>query len=268
MKKFLILFAILPLFTIAQNVGQQGDTLRNYTDINGNKQGFWDKKYTNGKTQYTGYFVDNKPVGEFKRYNQKGDLYALMVYDTKSDSITATFYHPGGQVAVTGKYFGKNKEGIWEYYSDSKKKYLTEAYHQNLKHGVFKQYTSDGIVIDETTWNMGIKHGSWRKYYVEGPLMFEGNFVNGLMQGESKSYYKSGKLQKQGRYEQDLMDGPWTIYKENGQIEKIYNFNKGVCPELADEQNKLLNEFEKNKDQFEDPALHLDDPEWFMRNMR
>ena len=56
----------------AQNVGQEGsDTLLNYKDINGLKQGKWIKKYVNGQVRYKGYSVDNVPKGDFYQYDKK-----------------------------------------------------------------------------------------------------------------------------------------------------------------------------------------------------
>ena len=45
------------------------DTL-NYMDANGKRQGHWIQKYDNGNIQFEGYFKNNVPVGQFKKYHQ------------------------------------------------------------------------------------------------------------------------------------------------------------------------------------------------------
>ena len=70
-----IFFTILILISInvfSQNVGQKGDTLKNYKDINGLKQGYWEKPYKNGRIAYKAYFVNDKLVGDYFRYYSNG----------------------------------------------------------------------------------------------------------------------------------------------------------------------------------------------------
>ena len=46
-----------------------------------------------------------------------------------------------------------------------------------------------------------------------------------------------------------------------------YVYKHGYCKELADEQNKTINELEKDmgKGIYDDPAEHINDPTWLMR---
>ena len=68
----ILIIILLGNAALSQNVGQKGDTLKNYTDINGLKQGYWQKKYYNGNIKYEVYFKNNKPIGEFKRFYESG----------------------------------------------------------------------------------------------------------------------------------------------------------------------------------------------------
>lgn len=260
-----LIITLMQIPVLCQNIGQTGDSLYNYTDINGNKQGRWEAKHSNGNIKYKGFFVDNRPVGQFYRYDIRGNLYAKLNYLQNCDTIIAEFYHASGSKAVTGTYNNKNKEGIWKYYSDQGKLFLQESYKQNNKHGTFLQYTADGIVIEEVNWQMGVKHGNWKKFYVEGPKMWESTYVNGKLEGEAKSYFKNGVLQKQGNFKNDLMDGDWLKFSQNGKLEKVYHYKNGVCPGLEKENELMLEQMEQNKGQIEDPAEHANDPEWFMR---
>ncbi len=256
---------ILPLAAMTQNVGQEPDTLLNYTDINGLKQGHWIMKYPNGRIKYEAYFIDNKPVGEFKRYDSYGNLYALLNYDKSGTKSTAKFFHRSGTISATGNYIGQEKDSIWLYYADNGNLYLQESYKKGVKDGLFIQYTSEHNPLEEVHWKEGKKHGIWRKYYATGPLMFQVNYKDDKLDGEGKVYYASGKLQKEGKYVNDLMEGSWLIYDENGNYKKQYVYKHGYCAELADEQNRTINELEENKGKIEDPAEHLNDPTWLMR---
>ena len=85
----ILAFLVLPILALGQNVGQEGDTLLNYTDINGLKQGHWIKKFENGQTQYEAYFIDDKPVGEFKKYDSYGNLYVTLNYSSNGTDADA-----------------------------------------------------------------------------------------------------------------------------------------------------------------------------------
>jgi len=263
----LLIFAFGAMISFGQNVGQTGDTLQNYTDINGLKQGNWKKTYENGKIQYEAYFVDGKPVGELKRYNNKGDLIATMFYKEGSDLARAILYHKSGKIAAKGNYIGKNKDSIWNYLDDNGICYLIESYNNGKKHGAFKTFTSEKILIEEMNWRNDIKHGEWKKYYVDGKLMFEGTYVNGVLSGPSKTYYKSGVLQKDGSYKNDLMNGPWLYYNENGGLKKVYQFDNGLCPEAEEDQSKETEELLENKNQFEGPQ-NANDIDWLRRTKK
>ena len=251
-------FVVLFLFVIsgnllAQNVGHKGDTLLNYKDINGLKQGHWEKKYSNGEVKYKAYFVNDKAVGDLKRYDSYGNLMAHLVYDNKGEYAIAKFYHRSGKVAGEGKYFGKIRDSIWNYYDDKGTHYLQESFKIGVKHGKFLQITAEGVIIEETNWVDGVKHGSWIKRYVEGPKMWEATYVNGKIEGMTKTYYKSGGLHKVGKFVNDLMHGAWKKYSESGNLKKIYVYKNGHCPEAEEEQNKLLEELEQNKDKYTGP---------------
>jgi len=264
--RIILIITLLPILTLAQNVGQEGDTLLNYTDINGLKQGHWIKKYANGTTKYEAYFIDNKPVGELKRYDSYGNLYALLTYDKNGQKADARFFHRSGKPSAIGKYIDNEKDSIWLYYADNGNLYLQESYKKGVKDGLFVQYTSERKKIEELNWKDGEKHGEWRKYYGTGELMFVVNYNHGKLDGEGLIYYANGKLQKKGKYVNDLMEGSWLIFDERGNYQKQYVYKHGRCAELEEENNKTINELENQKGQLDDPAHHIGDPSWLIRN--
>ncbi len=264
-RTILAAFLLLSMSAGAQNAVQETDTILNYTDINGLKQGHWIAKYQNGKTRYEAYFVDGQPIGEFKKYDSYGNLNAILNYSSDGSKADARFFHRSGKISATGKYVGHEKDSIWLYYADNGILYLQESYKKGVKDGLFIQYTSERKKIEEVTWKDGEKHGPWRKYYVTGAMMFDVNYDHGKLNGEGKVYYANGKLQKKGKYVNDLMEGSWLQFDEHGNYVKQYVYKHGYCKELADEQNRTINEMESHKDEWEDPAEHMNDPTWLMR---
>jgi len=259
-KSMIAAILLLSGMANAQSVVQKNDTILNYTDINGLKQGHWIMKYPSGKIRYEAYFIDGQPVGEFKKYDTYGNLNAILNYSADGSKADAKFFHRSGKISATGKYVGHEKDSIWLYYADNGILYLQESYKKGQKDGLFIQYTSERVKIEETTWKDGEKHGPWRKYYVSGNIMFDVNYDHGKLNGEGKVYYANGKIQKRGKYVNDLMEGSWLIFDEHGNYKK-----HGYCAELAEEQNKTINELEKHKDEWDDPMEHLNDPTWLMR---
>lgn len=264
LRLFIVISLILTTMAgVAQNVGQEGDTLLNYTDINGLKQGRWIKKYSNGQKKYEAYFVDNNPVGELKRYDSYGNLYALLTYASDGHSADAKFFHRSGKISATGKYYDNEKDSIWLYYAENGDLYLQESYKRGVKDGLFIQYTSEHKKLEEMNWKDGEKHGKWRKYYpTGGSLMFDVNYDHGKLNGEGLVYHSNGKLNKKGKYVNDLMEGSWLIFDERGNYQKQYVYKHGRCPQLEEEQNRTINELESQKGQLDDPALHFGDPTW------
>jgi antitoxin component YwqK of YwqJK toxin-antitoxin module len=71
----------------------------NQTDKDGKKQGHWIKKFPNGNTMYDGYFANNMPTGEFKRYYEDKPLKSVLVFSKNGTEAMATLYFPNGLVA-------------------------------------------------------------------------------------------------------------------------------------------------------------------------
>ena len=95
----------------------QGDI--NQVDENGNKQGHWEKKYKNGKLRYSGQFIDNEPIGLFKRFSNKGKLSSTLLYKKGVIAVKAQFFHENGKVLAEGVYIAQKKDSTWKFYSEN-----------------------------------------------------------------------------------------------------------------------------------------------------
>ena len=109
----------------------------NKTDQQGRKQGHWIKKYPDETIMYDGYFKDDHPVGEFKRYFENQTLKSVLIYSDDGRKATATIYHPNGNISSKGTYINQMKEGKWQFFSEFTNGYLIseEYYSKNLKNG-------------------------------------------------------------------------------------------------------------------------------------
>lgn len=187
MKK-IILFLVAFLIGIAANAQDI-----NRTDSQQRRQGRWVDYYANGQLRYEGQFKNGKCQGEFKYYDEQGNLKATNTYDRSGDKALNKTYAPNGTMIATGYYVNQKKDGEWRYYS--------------RENGVL-------ILVEEN--RNGKVHGSSKVYYETGTLMMERQFVNGMQEGHTKVFYPSGALKEEGDYLNGEKTGIWKTYNEDG----------------------------------------------------
>jgi len=112
---YILLVLICPV-TLAQE-NKSSDTLNNYIDDNGLKQGHWEKYYDNGDMEYEGYFKNNKPIGEFKRFFPGNKIKAIMNCKEDGKTVMATLFYKNAKKAAEGTFINMQKEGQWKYFS-------------------------------------------------------------------------------------------------------------------------------------------------------
>lgn len=269
----LLILILLCISVFSQNIGQTGkDTLLNYTDINGLKQGRWVKKYYNGQTKYEGYFVNDKPRGIFKRYNEQGQLSSVMNYYDNKNQATVTFFYPGGKIAIKGKYIDKNKDSIWDYYTQDSVLIIKEAYKNGVEHGKWQWYYLNGNLKEEKNFADGKPEGIWLRYYPDGTKKMETFFIAGLREGTIKTWYEDGKLLLFGQYRKDLCTGTWKMYDENGILKQQIDYDQNGLPKNLDklqlEETKMLNDLEMNSKNLPDPDNFINNPEMYLKEMQ
>ncbi len=249
--KYLIatLFVLVPCLLQSQNL----------IDSTGKKQGPWVKNYTNGKIMYEGTFKDDKPVGLFKRYNEKGILQSEMTYADKKDEAQVVFFHPDGQKAGEGTYVARKKEGLWKFFSATRPSYLIgeENYYEDLRHGLARKFYPDSSLAEKVTWDFGKRTGEWLQYYPDGTVCIRAEYFDGKLEGPFSYYYPSGKLHYEGRYKADVRTGDWMILNEDGTLQQVLAYKNGKLadPKLAEKETKFLDDLEKNKGKIEIPDV-------------
>ncbi|MBN2682124.1 MAG: toxin-antitoxin system YwqK family antitoxin [Bacteroidales bacterium] len=261
-------FLLSSIGLFSQNVGQKGDTLLNYTDINGKKQGHWIKHYSGNTIMYDGYFIDDKPVGLLKRYHPNGKIMAEMNHEKKTDVCRAKLYSEGETLVAEGKYIGQLKDSVWVYYGKNKTKIREEVYVNGVLQGTQKIYNDEGILIDEMDFVNGKMEGNWKQNYHTGDRKFAIGHKNGVRHGEYAIFHENGSLLEKGQYKDGLADGVWTYYDNGGhkKYDVVYKDGEiirdgGLAKEKAEKYKKSIEDAGK----VPDPSNYMSDPEEYLR---
>ena len=253
-------FLILILYyALLGNVfSQQTDTV-NITDKAGFKQGHWIKKYPNGNIQYDGYFSNNNPSGQFKRYYETGKIQSILEFSDDGSEAQATFFHPNGFVASKGTYVNQIREGKWQFFSAVIEDYLLceEYYVNNKKQGKSVKYYPDKSLLEEVSYSNDVKNGTWIQYYPDGRICLRANYTDGRLEGRFEVFHANGSPQYLGQYKDDAREGTWILYNEDGSVKHEIDYKQGAAtnPELYKEASDYLDALEKNKGKIADPEI-------------
>ena len=236
---FYILLIIIYPATLAQE-NKSSDTLLNYIDDNGLKQGHWEKYYDNGDMEYDGYFNNDKPAGEFKRFFPGNKLKAIMNYKEDGKTVDATLFYQNAKKAAEGTFIDMKKEGQWQYFSYYGG-YLSsiENFINGEKDGVSNKYYENGKITEEIHWKNGVKQGKWTRYYLNEKPVVSSTYLNDQLDGDYEAFYNNGNLKVKGIYRKDNRHGKWFYYDEKGKIKSTIKYHYG---EVID--NDELNEYE------------------------
>lgn len=167
---------------------------------------------------------DNKREGEWKFYDQKGNLTKTVIYkEGKKEGPEITYFAGTKIIKSEGQNINDKKEGEWKFYSDSQ--------HQCVSKGMYKEDNKEGewIECSEDTQN--------KKWYIS----FKGSYYKNLKDGPAETYHPDGKLASKGVYRADLKckenpppegeqmcekkTGKWVFYFPNGNTMEEGNYD-------------------------------------------
>ena len=259
-KNFIILliFTLISFSTYAQNIGQKGDTLINYTDINGMKQGKWSKKYRNGKTAYRAFFKNDKLQGLYQRFFVSGKL-GLEVYYDKNEAGPVKIYYDNGVLGAEGYYVNRNvKDSLWKFYSVDGKLVVETHYTKGLQNGKEIKYWRNGQIMEEKNWVNGKQEGLWAQYFENGGDRLRTKMVNNKRNGIYYIYFPNGKHYIEGRYKDNIRVGEWKYYDYDGKVVRDTEYHNGVADdqdEIDEKTAKEVEEWEQMKGLIPDPNI-------------
>ncbi len=235
---------------------QNGQSV-NQTDKEGRKQGHWIKKYPNGNVMYDGFFSNDKPAGEFKRYYDDRTLKSLLVFSKNGNEAKATLYYSNGLVASAGKYVNRLKEGKWQFFSSSTKGLLVSEveYSGDKKNGLTVKYYPDSTIAEKIHYMNDLRHGECLKFYPDGILTLKTSYWNGKLNGKFEAFFENGKPEFLGQYKNDLREGVWIIYRKDGskRFKTEYAFGIPNNHDIDIYQSGYIDSLERNKVKIADP---------------
>ena len=260
MKKtiILIIIAFTYNYMFSQNIGQKGNSKVNYTDINGKKQGKWTKKFPNGKKAYEAYFINDRPVNEYKRYYKSGQLKLEVNYDKRSNGF-AKLYWDTKKIMAEGNYVDINiKDSIWNMYGVDGVLMLKISYKKGIKDGKEIKYFRNGRVNEEIEWANDMKNGVWNWYYDNGKPRMKAHHINNVRTGGFWFYHENGMPYITGKYKNDLREGIWNFYTKDYKLIKSITYVNGKPTnkeELDEEMTKQIEEWEKMDGKIPEPTI-------------
>lgn len=257
MNMNLKLFIIFSFLISSPWFGCQAQDQTNITDTKGLKQGHWVKKYPNESIMYDGFFKDNHPVGEFKRYYEDHTLLSVLIYSSDGKEADAAIYHPNGNIASKGKYVNQLKEGKWQFFSRIYNGYLIceEMYSGNIKNGLSVSFFADSTIQEKVTYVKGRKQGDWLQYYQNGKISLKTTYLKDKLDGKFEVWYENGAIEFSGQYKNDARDGKWLIFNKDGSVKYKIEYKDGVTNdrEMDIYESDYMDSLEKNKGKFSDP---------------
>lgn len=248
---------IASLLAISVCATSQTETQINRTDQHGEKQGHWIKKYPGETVMYEGFFKDDHPIGEFKRYFENKSLKSILIYSADGRTANATIYHTNGNKSSKGTYVEQMKEGRWQFFSAITNNYLIseEYYSKNIRNGPSVKFYPDSTIAEKLTYLKNIKQGEWIQYYPSGAVCLKSYYLNGKINGKFEVWYENGDIAFSGQYINDSKDGLWIIFNKEGTVKYKLEYKAGVTKDrqMDIDESDLLDSLENNKGKIADP---------------
>ncbi|XOV66022.1 MAG: hypothetical protein ACFHU9_10335 [Fluviicola sp.] len=170
-----------------------------------------------------GYFLDGKPEGTWKSFDQFGNLRVEVNFSKgmlNGKKLEYAYEYP--EEEGDSYYYEMEKDSLPEkktYYLSSESNYKNDLlegkaydytwYGDVAMESNFKDGYRDGLSIERneiavsySEFQNGMRDGYSRTYLTlpgkDSLLLFDLNFQNGMLQGESVSYHTNGKISKRG----------------------------------------------------------------------
>ncbi len=261
MRIALLIFLFIPFFSFSQI---------NQTDANGLRQGLWQKQQPNGRLMYEGNFKDGKPIGEWKRFHEGGQVKAVINYQVDSDSAFTQLFDKFGRKVAEGNYVNQIKEGNWIYFSGNKK-VAEEQFKLGLKNGISLKYYDTGELMEEIDWINGMQQGNYQIYFKTGEPYLQCKMSYNQRNGLCLVHAQNGKLEMEANYKNNLRHGEWKFYNNSGEFQYLLKYNEGeiLNPEVRDSiANIKMQNLEKGKGTITDPEKFMEDPSEYMRKQK
>jgi antitoxin component YwqK of YwqJK toxin-antitoxin module len=225
MKNLLFLVGLLMSISCIAQINQ--------VDNQGRKQGQWEKTFPKSSAlEYTGSFVDDKPVGTFTYFYPSTKVRAIIKHNPENGRSEAFFYHENKRLMTYGNYKNYKKDSLWLYYGPSGRISYTENYFGDSLHGIKTIYFVPELLEDksirksrEMNYNMGKLDGAYNEWFDNGNKRSSGTYENNIVVGIWEDYHTNGRKMNLIRYKKGLKHGWSVVYNEMGkEIHKVYYY--------------------------------------------
>lgn len=198
----------------------EGNKLFATSRKNSKLNGIWQSWYGTGALCDSGRLVNNLPDGEWKHWNEKGELLAIRHYSAdKFHRITDEMlrYNPKRSFFYLRELYQKNKQAAINYldvaysfpasrsvaihslkqlvFSNiSKSDNYRPVFEQCLQDGLYMNFFPGGAIKDSGYYKNGVRTGKWvHRDFADG-LWQQGAYHNSIKVKEWKTYHKNNKL--------------------------------------------------------------------------
>lgn len=186
----------------------------------GKFNGIWKSWYANGNICDSGKLVNNLPDGEWKHWNEKGELVAVRNYSASKFHRVADEmfrYHPKRNFYPLSTLYQHNRQAALFYidavssFPGKRKPKFTSihdlvqsnitdhinykpVFEQCLHEGESVNYFTGGVIKDSGSYKDGLKQGKWiYRDSVKGGY-WQGIYEHGVRTNEWKYYDRAGKM--------------------------------------------------------------------------
>ncbi len=250
MKKIKIMMVLM--FLALAGFGQiviPDDTIKNQTDGQGLKQGYWEEMVGSAKT--IGTYVDGQRHGTWLFYHPNDVIQSIQTYNMgnkeglfveiekrgyyvsekfyKADVLhgPARTFDRGSRLILEENYRNGLQQGQRIAFYDNGQTQEESHFEDGLKDGPSIWYSRDGKLIAEYNYRQGEFEGIQKTYYDDGAPMTEETYSHNLRQGPFREYYQDGTLKTEGEYDNNLKNGVWKEYNADGSIASQLKYRKG-----------------------------------------
>lgn len=191
------------------------------TSVKGAKlNGAWQSWYPTGALCDSGRLVNNLPDGEWKHWNEKGELLAVRHYSVdKFQRVTDEMlrYNPKRSFFYLSELYQKDKQAAINYldaaYSFpsrrsapvhslrqlvisniSKSDNYKPVFEQCLQDGLYMNFFPGGVIKDSGYYKNGVRTGKWIHRDSADGYWYQGAYQNSIKIKEWKCYDKNNKL--------------------------------------------------------------------------
>jgi antitoxin component YwqK of YwqJK toxin-antitoxin module len=193
--------------------------------------GKWQSWYQNGVNCDSGTLVNNLPDGEWKYWNEHGQLMAIRTYSANKfhqvlDEMQR--YNPKRNFYYLSSLFQHNRQAALQHLNVdySFPKAGTSNSHKSLRELVIANIS--GIHFYKPVFDHCLQHGLYMNFFADGTVKDSGYYKNGLRFGKWIHRDTVGGTWRQGAYHNGDKIKEWKLFsKEDKLLELIFYNNNG-----------------------------------------